>query len=50
VQSLVTVNVTVLEPPHAEGAPLLLLEIIASQPPVNVAVANQAVNFELIEA
>lgn len=50
VQSLVTVKVTVLEPPQAEGAPLLLLEIEASQPPVNVAVANQAVNLESMAA
>lgn len=36
----VTVQVTVLLPPQAGGALPPLLEIIALQPPVNVAVAN----------
>jgi hypothetical protein len=45
---LVTVNVTVTVPPQAGGAPLLLLEIAALQPPLNVAVFNQVVNFESI--
>ena len=47
---LVTVNVTVVEPPQAKGAPLLLLEITAKQPPVNVAEFNQVVNLASITA
>lgn len=38
----VTVQVTVLEPPHLSGADPPLLEITALHPPVNVAVANHA--------
>jgi hypothetical protein len=38
----VTVNVTEATPPQASGAPELLFEIMALQPPVNVAVANHA--------
>jgi hypothetical protein len=49
-QELVTVNVTVAEPPHAGGAAPALLDIAALQPPPKVAVASQAVNFELIVA
>lgn len=41
-QSLVTVQVTVFAPPQADGAEPPLLEISASQPPVKVALANQA--------
>jgi hypothetical protein len=37
------VNVTVVEPPQAEGAPVLLLVKTPSQPPVPLAVANQVV-------
>jgi hypothetical protein len=47
-QLLVTVKVTVLVPPHAGGAPLLLFDIVALQPPVNEAVANHAENLESI--
>ena len=47
---LVTVKVTVLTPPHAGGAPVLLFEMEALQPPEVVAVANHAVNFESIAA
>jgi hypothetical protein len=49
-QELVTVKVTVVVPPHAGGAPELLLEMAALQPPLNVAVASHAVNLELIVA
>lgn len=49
-QVLVTVNITVAVPPHAEGAAALLLEIAALQPPLKVAVFNQFVNFVFIEA
>jgi hypothetical protein len=49
-QELVTVNVTVAVPPHAIGAPVLLLEIVALQPPLNVAVVNQVANLALIAA
>jgi hypothetical protein len=44
----VTVNVTEATPPHAFGAPLLLFDKLALQPPLVVAVANQAVNAVLI--
>lgn len=37
----VTVKVTVLEPPHLSGAPVLLLVSTGLQPPETVAVANQ---------
>jgi hypothetical protein len=40
-QPLVTVKVTVVEPPQAEGAPVLLLVRTALQPPVKLAVASQ---------
>jgi hypothetical protein len=49
-QELVTVNVTVVEPPQAGGAPELLLEMAALQPPLKVAVASHVVNLELIVA
>jgi hypothetical protein len=43
-QELVTVNVTVLEPPHLLGAPVLLLVTDPRpHPPVAVAVASHAV-------
>lgn len=38
----VTVQVTVLEPPHAIGADPPLLDMAALQPPVNEAVASHA--------
>ena len=38
----VTVQVTVLEPPHAIGAEPPLLEMAALQPPVKLALDNQA--------
>ena len=47
---LVTVNVTVAVPPQAEGAPVLLFEMVALQPPENVAVASHVANLELIAA
>jgi hypothetical protein len=47
---LVTVNVTVVEPPQAGGAPLLLLVIALLQPPVKLAVASHVANFALIDA
>ena len=47
-QSDVTVNVTVFDPPHANGAPVLLLAILELQPPLKETVANHAVNFESI--
>ncbi len=37
----VTVQVTVFDPPQAEGAPVELLVIWALQPPVKLAVASQ---------
>lgn len=37
----VTVQVTVLEPPHAGGAEPPLLDMAALQPPEKVVVANQ---------
>ena len=40
-QLLVTVQVTVFDPPHASGAPVLLLLIVALHPPVKVADASQ---------
>jgi hypothetical protein len=47
-QELVTVNVTVLVPPQAIGAPVLLFEMVALHPPVKVAVANHVANFASI--
>jgi hypothetical protein len=44
----VTVKTTVLLPPHASGAPLLLLVITGLQPPLTDAVANQVANLESI--
>jgi hypothetical protein len=41
-QPLVTVKVTVLDPPQALGAPVLLFERTALHPPELVAVASQA--------
>ena len=41
-QVLVYVKVTVLEPPQAGGAPVLLLDRIPLQPPLADAVANHA--------
>lgn len=43
---LVTVKVTVLVPPQAAGAPVLLLVKTALQPPDLVAVLSQVVNLE----
>jgi len=43
-QLLIPVKITVLEPPHSDGAPFALFAIIGVQPPVIVAVANQLVN------
>ena len=40
-QVLVTVQVTVVVPPQARGAPALLFVILAPQPPLKVVVANQ---------
>ena len=40
-QELVTVKTTVLLPPQAAGAPVLLLDKDALHPPVKLAVANQ---------
>ena len=47
-QSLVTVKVTVVEPPQAFGAPELLLFNMELHPPLTVAVASQSLNFWLI--
>ena len=47
-QELVTVKVTVFEPPQAAGAPVLLLDNTPLQPPVKLAVANQVANFASI--
>lgn len=47
-QELVTVNVTVAVPPHAEGAAELLLEIEALHPPEKETVASHALNLESI--
>lgn len=49
-QSLVTVNVTVVVPPQANGAPVLLLVNTGLQPPVAETVANQMANLELMAA
>jgi hypothetical protein len=40
-QLLVRVKVTVTEPPHAGGGPLLLFVKTALQPPAGTAVCNQ---------
>jgi hypothetical protein len=40
-QSLVTVHVTIVNPPHAGGAPALLLVNMVLHPPVKVVVASQ---------
>lgn len=45
-QSDVTVNVTDFDPPHAEGAPLLLFVVIGLQPPVTETELNQFANLE----
>jgi len=47
-QSDVTVNVTVVAPPQADGAPILLLVKIRLQPPLAVVVASQFENLVLI--
>ena len=47
---MVTVNVTVVEPPQAAGAPVLLLVKTALQPPVKLAVANQLAKAALTAA
>ena len=47
-QSDVTVNVTLAVPPHANGAPVLLLVITEAQPPLKLAVASQFENFVFI--
>ena len=47
-QSLVTVKVTVVVPPHARGAPVLLLVSTGLQPPEKLTVANQAANLVFI--
>ena len=47
---LVYVNVTVVEPPQAGGAPWLLFVRVPLQPPLLLAVASQLVKAELIAA
>ena len=47
---LVTVKITVVEPPHADGAPVLLFNMVALQPPLELALAIHALNNELIVA
>jgi hypothetical protein len=49
-QSLFTVKVTVVEPPHADGAPVLLFVKTGLQPPLTETVANQVANFALMAA
>ena len=49
-QSLVTVKVTVAVPPQAGGAPLLLFDKMALQPPLNVTSCSQAANAASISA
>jgi len=49
-QSDVAVNVTVRTPPHAGGAPVLLLVKLTLHPPEYDAVANQSLYFVSIEA
>jgi hypothetical protein len=43
-QVLVYVNITVVEPPQADGAPVLSLVMTPLQPPLADTVANQAAN------
>ena len=47
---LVTVKVTVLTPPHASGAPLLLLLKAALQPPEKLTVVSQLANLASMTA
>jgi hypothetical protein len=49
-QVLVYVNVTVVAPPQADGAPVLSFVNTPLQPPLADAVANHAVNWLLIAA
>ena len=49
-QVLLYVNVTVVDPPHASGAPVLLLVSIPLQPPDPLAVASQVANAALMAA
>ena len=49
-QELVTVKVTVTTPPHALGAPVLLLLKEALQPPLVVTVVNHVLNLVSIAA
>jgi hypothetical protein len=49
-QSVVSVKVTVVEPPQKDGGPVLLLVITPLQPPEKLAVANQAANWPLTAA
>ena len=49
-QLLVTVKVTVVAPPQADGAPVLLLVNIGLQPPLVIAVANHAANSVFTDA
>ena len=49
-QAVVSVKVTVVEPPQKEGATVLLLVIAPLQPPVKLAVANHAENWEFTAA
>ena len=49
-QELVYVNVTVVEPPQAEGGPVLLLVRPPLQPPVPLAVASQVAKAEFTAA
>jgi hypothetical protein len=44
VQLLVYVKVTIFVPPHARGAPVLLLLNAPLHPPLELAVASHAVN------
>ena len=48
-QELVSVNVTIVLPPQAEGAPVLLLLKVALQPPLVLAVASQVANSVFTE-
>ena len=49
-QLLLLVNVTVVLPPQAEGAPVLLLVMVLPQPPLPLAVANHVANAALTAA
>lgn len=49
-QSDITVKVIVAVPPQADGAPVLLFVKTALQPPLTVAVANQAAYLESMSA